>query len=72
MNWPIFFNWIKNTLLFTYSTNILVDLLTTMKNCLTLKKRKMCDPILVTHLKCDLIIVNLVVKMRPDPVAHPH
>ena len=37
----------KNTLLFTYSTNILVRLLTVnMKNCLD-----MCDPILVTLLK---------------------
>ena len=42
----------KNTLLFTYSTNILVRLLTVnMKNCLTPKNPKMCDPILVTLLK---------------------
>ena len=47
-----FFNWMKNTLLFTYSTNILVRLLTVnMKNCLTPKTPKMCDPILVTLLK---------------------
>ena len=40
------------TLIFTYSTNILVRLLTVnMKNCLTPKKPKMCDPILVTLLK---------------------
>ena len=39
----------KNTLLFIYSTNILVRLLTVnMKNCLTPKEQKMCDPILVT------------------------
>ena len=42
----------KNTLLFIYSTNILVRLLTVnMKNCLTPKNPKMCDPILVTLLK---------------------
>ena len=41
----------RNTLLFTYSTNILVPvvrLLTVdMKDCLIPKIRKMCDPILV-------------------------
>ena len=37
----------KNTLLFTYSTNILVRLLTVnLKNCLTPKNQDMCDPIL--------------------------
>ena len=42
----------KNTLLFIYSTNILVCLLTVnMKNFLTPKNPKMCDPILVTLLK---------------------
>ena len=42
----------KNTLLFICSTNILVRLLTVnMKNCLTPKNPKMCDPILVTLLK---------------------
>ena len=42
----------KNTLLFIYSTNILVRLLTVnMKNCLTQKNPNMCDPILVTLLK---------------------
>ena len=41
----------KNTFLFTYSTNILVCLVN-VKNCLTPKSRKcMCDPILVTLLK---------------------
>ena len=40
-----FLNGMKNTLFFTYSTNILVRLLTVnMKNCLTLKNPKMCDP----------------------------
>ena len=40
------------TWIFTYSTNILVRLLTVnMKNCLTPKKPKMCDPILVALLK---------------------
>ena len=58
-----FLNWMKNTLLFTYSTNLLVRLLTVnMKNCLTPKSPKMCDP----------IIVNPVVKMRPHSAAHPH
>ena len=33
---------------------------------------KMCDPILVTLLKMQPIIVNPVVKMRPHPAAHPH
>ena len=53
MNWPIFLDWMKqNTLLFIYSTNILVRLVTVnMKNCLTQKNPKMCDPILVTLLK---------------------
>ena len=52
----------KNTLLFTHSTNILVRLLTlTMKNCLTPQKQKMCYPILLTLLK-----------MRLHPAAHPH
>ena len=45
-------DWMKNTLLFIYNTNILVRLLTVnMKNCLTPKNPKMCDPILVTLLK---------------------
>ena len=47
-----FFDRMKNTLLFIYSTNILVRLLTVnMKNCLTPKNQKMPDPILVTLLK---------------------
>ena len=42
----------KNTLLSTYSKNILVRLLiVNMRNCLTHKNLKMCDPILVTLLK---------------------
>ena len=42
----------KNTLLFIYSTNILVCLLTVnLKNFLTPKNPKMCDLILVTVLK---------------------
>ena len=32
----------------------------------------MCDPILVTLLKMQPIIVNPVVKMRPHTAAHPH
>ena len=47
-----FLDWIKNTLLFIYSTNILEGLLTLhMKNCPTPKNPKMCDPILLTLLK---------------------
>ena len=58
-----FLDWIKSTLLFICSTNILVRLLTiNMENCLTQKNPKMCDP----------IIVNPVVKMGPHPAAHPH
>ena len=49
----------------------MVHLLTIMKNCLTQKNPKMCDPILVTLLKWDHIMVNPVVKMRPHPTAHP-
>ena len=42
----------KNTLFFTYSTNILVHLLTlNKKNCHTPKNPKMSDAILVTLLK---------------------
>ena len=49
---PFFLDWMKNTLLFFCNTNILVRLLTVnMKNCLTPKNPKMCDPILVTLLK---------------------
>ena len=42
----------KNTSLFTYSTNFLVRLLTVnVKNFFYPKSPKMCDPILVTPLK---------------------
>ena len=42
----------KNTSLFTYSTNILVRLLTVnVKNFLYPQNPKICDPILVTPLK---------------------
>ena len=34
------------------------------------KNPKMCDPILVTHGKCNPIIVNPVVKMRCHPAAN--
>ena len=47
-----FLDWMKKTLLFINTTNILVHLLTVnMKTCLTPKNRKMCDPILGTLLK---------------------
>ena len=50
--WPMFLDWMKDPLLFIYRTNILVHLLTVnVKNCLTPKNPKMCDPILVTLLK---------------------
>ena len=64
----------KNTSLFTYSTNILVRWLTVnVKNFFYPKIPKMCDPILVKlHWKCDPIIINPEVKMRPHPAAHPH
>ena len=48
-------DWMKNTSLSFYSTNILECLLTVNMNCLTPKNRKMCD----------LMIVNPVVKMWP-------
>ena len=58
-----FLDWMKNTLLFIWSTNILVRLLTiNVENSLTPKNPKRCDP----------IIVNPVVKMGPQPAAHPH
>ena len=42
----------KNTLIFIYSTNILVRFLTVnMNNCLTPNNPKMCDSILVPLLK---------------------
>ena len=47
-----FFYSIKDTLLFICSRNILVSLLTVnMKNCLTPKNPKMCNPILVSLLR---------------------
>ena len=47
-----FLDWMKNTLLLIYRTNILVRLLTVnMKNCLTPTNLKMCDPIQLTLLK---------------------
>ena len=71
-----FLDWMKNTLLFLCSTNILVRLLTVnMKNCLTPKKSENVRPYgpypsnsteNATH--CS----QSVVKMRPHPAAHPH
>ena len=50
MNWPHFLNWMKNTLLFTISTNILVCLLTVnMKNFFTPKIWKCATPLLNTR-----------------------
>ena len=52
MNGPIYSTKMKNTLLLTYSTKILVLLLTVnKKECLTPKNPKICHPILVTLLK---------------------
>ena len=52
----------KNTLLYTYSTNTLVGLLTVnmTQNCLTPKIMKMCDCMIVTLLK-----------MRPHKAVPP-
>ena len=51
----------KNTLLFTYSTNILVRLLTVnKKNYLTPRNPKICDPILVTLLKMQPHYILLI------------
>ena len=61
----------KNTLLYTYRTNILVRLLmVNMKNCRAPKIPKMCNPILVALLK--MRPVNRVMKMQLHPAAHPH
>ena len=58
-----FLDWMKNTLLFICSTNILVRLLfVNMENFLTPKNPKMCYPILF----------NPVLKMGPHPAAHSH
>ena len=57
-----FLDWMKSTLLFICSTNILVPLLTiNMENCLTPKTPKMCDP----------IIVNPVVNGTPSSGTSP-
>ena len=65
-------DWMKNTLLFICSTNILVRLPTVnLKKCLTPKNSKMCYPILVSLLKMQPHY-SPVVKMRPHPAAHPH
>ena len=44
-------NWMKNTLLFTYSTNLLVRANRKYEQLSNPQNRKMCDPILVTLLK---------------------
>ena len=69
----------KNSLRFTYNTNILVRLLTInihkYEDLSYRENPKMCDPMLVTlaiYRKCNPIIVKPVVKMRPHPAAHPH
>ena len=64
----------KNILLSTYSTNILVRLLTVnMKNCLS-KKYKIVRPHSRDSIKnaTPLIIVNPVVEIQTKPAAHPH
>ena len=60
----------KNTLLFTYSANILVRLLTiNMKNsCLTPKHPKMCNPILVTLWKLQ----HPYSQSSHENATHPH
>ena len=68
-----FLDWMKNTLLFICSTNIVVRLLpVNIKNCLNNKIRKCATPFKYLYWKCDPIIVNLVVKMRSHPVVRPH
>ena len=65
--------WMKNTLLSTFSTNILLCLLTVnLKNFFTPKNPKRCDPVLVTPLKMQPHYSHPDVKMWPHPVAHPH
>ena len=49
----------KNTLLYTYSTNILVRLLTiNKKHCLTPKNPKMRDPIIVNPIQMQPHLVK--------------
>ena len=61
----------KNTLLFTYSANILVRLLAVSEELSYPKNPKMCYSILAVE-NATAIIVNPVVKRRPHPAAHPH
>ena len=57
---------------FIYSTNILVCLLTVnMKNYLTQKNQKTCDPILVTLLKMRPHYSQSGHENAPHPAAHP-
>ena len=61
-----------NTLIFTYSTNILVRLLTVnMKNRLTPKNPKMSDTILVTLLKMRPHYTQSS-RENATPAAQPH
>ena len=66
----------KNTLLFSYNTNILVRLLTInihkYEELFYLKNPKMCDTIQVTLLKIQPRYSQAVVKMRPHPATHPY
>ena len=65
----------KNTLLFICGTNILVRLLTVnMKDCLTPKNPKKCDPFLVTLLKmrphyCQSSRENVTPSSGTSPLA---
>ena len=63
----------KNTLIFTYSTNIPVRLLTVNMKKSYPKNRKMCEPILVTILKirphCSQSSENATPSSVTSPVA---
>ena len=63
----------KNTLLFTYSTNILIGLLTVnINSSLTPKIRKYATHSSKSFENETPLMFNLVVKMRPHAAAHPH
>lgn len=47
-------------------------LIPTYLNFLIPQILKMCDPIPVTLMKMQPIMVNLGMKMQPHPEAHPH
>ena len=64
-----FLNWMKNTSIFTYSTNILVRL-PTVNEILCYPKKS--QPHSSNSSENVTPLVNPVMKMRPHPAAHPH